>query len=69
MEIEKLISELEYNGNYAVEHDGKDDITAEDGRLMLKAVETIKLLWEIARDTSNEEYRRKIDEMGGNNAT
>ena len=32
---------------------------------MLKAAETIRLLWEIAQDSSNEKYKRQIDEMRG----
>ena len=32
---------------------------------MLKAAETIRLLWEVAQDTSNSKYRKLIDEMRG----
>ena len=61
MEIQKLIERLglvaEYLDQYKMH--GKADVC-------LKAAEVIKLLWEIARDTNNEKWRRKIDEMEGN---
>lgn len=38
-------------------------------KLMLKAAETIRLLWEIAQDTSNSKYKMQIDEMRGDDGT
>ena len=30
-----------------------------------KAAETIRLLWEVAKETTNAQYKRQIDELGG----
>ena len=36
---------------------------AEDKETVRKAAETIRLLWEVAKDTTNSKYKRQIDEM------
>jgi len=60
MEIEKLIARLGLVADYLDQHKmhGKADVC-------LKAAETIKLLWEIARENSLEKWRRQIDEVEG----
>ena len=61
MKIEDLIDKLEdlayvsFMENY---EDGEDTC--------LKAAETIKLLWEVVRDTNNEKYKMQFDEWRGN---
>lgn len=61
MKIEDLIAKLEdlayvsYVENY---EDGEDTC--------LQAAQTIRLLWEIARETNIAKYKRQIDEMEGN---
>ena len=41
--------------------------TVRDGETVSCAAETIQLLWEIAQDSSNAKYRRKIDGLMGDN--
>ena len=42
---------------------------AGDKETVRKAAETIKLLWEVAKDTTNSKYKRQIDEMRGDDGT
>jgi len=56
MTIDELIELLESGSERGNEYD--DD-------LMHKAAETIKLLWEIAQDSTNEKYKMQIDELEG----
>ena len=65
MKIDELIADLEEwaTCNEAV---GEEFLA----NSLRKAAETIRLLWEVAKDTTNEKYKRQIDEMGvadGNN--
>ena len=56
MKIDELIALLESGSERGNEYD--DD-------LMRKAAETIRLLWEVAKDSTNAKYKRQIDEMRG----
>jgi len=62
MEIQKLIERLglvaEYLDQYKMA--GKADICR-------KAAEVIKLLWEVAKDTTNAKYKLLFDEQRWNN--
>ena len=60
MKIDELIELLENGSERGNEYD--DD-------LMRKAAETIKLLWEVAKDSSNAQYKRQIDKLEGNNGS
>lgn len=60
MKIDELIELLEAGSERGNEYD--DD-------LMHKAAETIRLLWEIAQDSSNEKYHRQFDEWRGEDGT
>lgn len=57
MEIDKLIEQLTERAHLAEMNE--DSANAE---LFEKAAETIKLLYEIAKDTTNEEYKKMIRE-------
>jgi len=58
MEIEALINKLE---DMAFDSFMQD---YEDGEeICLKAAQTIRLLWEVAKDTNNERYRMLFDEQ------
>lgn len=57
MEIDKLIEQLTERAHLAAMNE--DTTNAE---LFEKAAETIKLLYEIARDTTNAEYKKMIRE-------
>ena len=59
MEIDKLIEQLTERAHLAAMNE--DTTNAE---LFEKAAETIKLLYEIARDTTNAEYKKMIREEG-----
>ena len=62
MKIDELIeclhmeSEAAYNAENLILRDTLD-----------KAAETIRLLWEVARENSLAKYKRQIDEWSGNN--
>lgn len=58
MKIDKLIDDLAQMGACV-------DFPAHE--IVGEAAEVIMLLWEIAQDTSNSEYRKLIDEMRGDN--
>lgn len=58
MKIDELIDELAISAD-EIEHNGWE----EAAKLMDKAAETIRLLWEIAQDNSNRKYKMRIDEM------
>ena len=58
MEIEKLIEELREIGECMNDYGGE---------LMFKAAEVIKLLWEVAKDTTNAKYKLLFDEQRWNN--
>ena len=60
MKIDELITRLELVAEYLNQYKmhGKADVCR-------KAAETIKLLWEIAKDSSNAKYKRQIDEWRG----
>ena len=60
MKIDELIAQLEASA--AVEWTCEHFTTAQT---CSKAAETIRLLLEIAQDTINENYKRKIDEWRG----
>ena len=60
MKINELIMTME-NIAAAQRMEG-NVITANDCHL---AAETIRLLWEVAKDTTNAQYKRQIDEMRG----
>ena len=60
MKIDELITELAISAD-EIEHNGWEDAAT----LMDKAAETIRLLWEIAQDSSNAKYKRQIDEWRG----
>ena len=62
MKIDELIEQLETFGELA---DYDPHVSATLGNTLRKAAETIKLLWEIAQDTTNAQYKRQIDEMRG----
>lgn len=57
MEIDKLIEQLTERAHLAAMNE--DTANAE---LFEKATQTIKLLYEIARDTTNAEYKKMIRE-------
>ena len=58
MKIDELIARLEEEAQWQAEP---------ESNLLLKAAATIRLLWEIAQDSSNSKYKRQIDEWSGNN--
>ena len=64
MKIDELIARLglvaEYLDQYKMH--GKADVCR-------KAAETIRLLWEVAQDSTNSKYKMQIDEWSGNNDT
>ena len=60
MKIDELIERLEEEARWQAEP---------ESNLLLKAAATIRLLWEVAKDTTNAQYKRQIDEMGGNDGT
>ena len=64
MKIDELIEQLEERAK-AVEGCGYPHSAG----LYAKAAETIKLLWEVARENSLAKYKRQIDEWSGNNDT
>lgn len=61
MKIDELIEQLDYIAEYEV---GMDYC-----KTVHKAAETIRLLWEVVRDSTNEKYKMQIDEWSGNNDT
>ena len=61
MKIDELIARLGVCADYA--YSEYEETT------MLKAAETIKLLWEIVQDTSNSKYKMQIDEMRSDDGT
>ena len=65
MKIDELIGRLELVAQYL------EDVRAMCGKadVCRKAAETIKLLWEIARENNLERYKRQIDEMGDEDGT
>ena len=63
MKIDELIARLNYWSN--VEANSGNPHESDD---LAKAAETIKLLWEIARENNLERYKRQIDEMRGEDA-
>ena len=60
MKLDELIADLEADA--AILDAEKKPLMAERSR---NAAETIRLLWEIAKDSSNAKYRRQIDEWRG----
>lgn len=64
MKIDELIHNLETWAGCLPPECAKDV-----GKIMLKAAETIKLLWEIAQDSSSAQYKRQIDEWRGEDGT
>ena len=64
MKIDELIEQLEAWAELA-DYDPHVPYTMGDG--LRKAAETIRLLWEVAKDTTNAQYKRQIDEMRGDN--
>lgn len=63
MKIDELIDTLVGCADY-LDTNGVD---ASIAKLCRTAAETIKLLWEVAKDTTNAQYKRQIDEMRGDN--
>lgn len=61
MEIDKLIEQLTERAHLA---EMNEDTT--NAKLLEKSAETIKLLLEIAREESNEKYKRLFDDAGVN---
>ena len=59
MKIDELIEKLDKNGEY-ISNSGIGD-----GTLLHQAAETIRLLWEVARENRLEKYKMQIDELGG----
>ncbi len=57
MKIDELIARLGVCADHA--YSEYEETT------MLKAAETIRLLWEVARETNIAKYKRQIDEMRG----
>ena len=64
MKIDELIERLEERAK-AVEGCGYPHSAG----LYAKAAETIKLLWEVVRDTNNEKYKMQFDEWIGKGET
>ena len=62
MKIDELIEQLEAFGELA-DYDPHVPVTL--GNTLRKAAATIKLLWEIAQDSTNSKYKMRIDEMRG----
>ena len=62
MKIDELIERLE---DAAETHDICAIPLDTDADLMRKAAETIKLLWEVAKENRLEQYRMLIDEWRG----
>lgn len=58
MKIDELIEQIERVAAEA-------DLLGDEEIILLKATEVIKLLWEIAKDSSNAQYKRQIDELRG----
>lgn len=58
MKIDELIERLEEEARWQAEP---------ESNLLLKAAATIKLLWEVARETNIAKYKRQIDEWRGEN--
>ena len=58
MKIDELIERLEEEARWQAEP---------ESNLLLKAAETIRLLWEVVRDTQNEKYKMQFDEWIGEN--
>ena len=65
MKIDELIALLNMEADEQ-EHYHENLACAENIR---KAAETIRLLWEIAKDSSNAKYKRQIDEWRGEDGT
>ena len=63
MKIDELIEQLEAWAELA-DYDPHVPYTMGDG--LRKAAETIKLLWEIVKDTNNSAFVRQIDKLEGN---
>ena len=64
MKIDELIDDLqEVADGAAIDEAPFTEMTCR------KAAETIRLLWEIAKDSSNAKYRRQIDEWRGEDGT
>ena len=60
MKIDELIDDLqEVADGAAIDEAPFTEMTCR------KAAETIRLLWEIAKDSSNAKYKRQIDEWRG----
>ena len=62
MKIDELIEQLEAWAELA-DYDPHVPYTMGDG--LRKAAETIRLLWEVARENRLEKYRMQIDEWRG----
>lgn len=62
MKIDELIEQLERVAAEA-------DLLGDEELILLKAAETIRLLWEVARENSLAKYKRQIDEMRGDDET
>ena len=62
MKIDELIEQLK---SEATDMDSCQ--LYQTAELMRTAAETIKLLWEVAKGTTNAQYKRQIDEMRGDN--
>ena len=59
MKIDELIEQLDYIAEY--------EVGMNYCKTVHKAAETIKLLWEVAKDTTNAKYKLLFDEQGWNN--
>ena len=66
MKIDELIEQLEAWAELA-DLDPHVPYTMGDG--LRKAAETIKLLWEVARENRLAQYKMQIDEMRGEDGT
>lgn len=62
MKIDELVANLEKYADDFASGMGENYPITKDIR---KAAETIKLLWEIARENNLAKYKRQIDEMRG----
>ena len=65
MKIKELIERLEEMAHGFENADWDICPTMADTRLIHKAAEVIELLWEVAKDTTNAQYKRQIDEWRG----
>lgn len=67
MKIDELIDDAIYCAERCEESETDELPFVAD--TLRKAAGTIRLLWEVAKDTTNEKYRMKFDEWSGNNDT